>query len=266
MIICEFFVEMEIGTVPIPFPLTITLQNVIIHGFVTNPYKRKGGTFFMRRTKELAKAVQRNSMMYMLNRNVVPTQHLLVIGTRTRRFKIEPPRYKDKSEYLNDKQSNRPFVEISLDDYNWLYDFADSILESKKTSTSSFYNHTLDYMNPGMAAFRIYNGTDFIHVQVRKTPEINSMYQLDFFEPSKNNSMVLKMVLLCDVSDAIDVGANIVYVNQIRESNWVTTASKISTSFHDILIYLRIWEYSEDEKLCIIRPLPEKIFGKPLFP
>ena len=214
----------------------------------------------MRRNKALAKAIRANAMEYMACNASVPRQYHLVRGSTLLKLKIERPKFKDIEEYLKDTTDDRPFVDLNFDYNDWLFNFAGDILDTKADNSIPIRSAKRDYENPGMSAFRVVKDDAYFQVQVRKIPEFQGMFQLDYFEPTAHNGVELRMVLVCDVSDPQDTSVDVVYANGVGRNNWTIYASKISTVFRDMLIYLRVWDYSVDCKYCFIIPFPEKIF------
>ena len=210
----------------------------------------------MRRTDALAKAFRANMSQYMSGLKI-PRQYHVVYGSKIHKISIVPPKYKEVSEYLG--SDPRPFVRLDYEYEKWLFHFAGQIMDMSNDESCPLLCSKRDYENPGMSAFRVYMDGEFLQVQVRRTPEVPTLYQLDYFEPTSDNSAELQMVFLCDVGDPHNTGVDVVFAEGINKKQMMAYASKLSTVFRDILIYLRIWDYDDANKLCTVHPLPDKV-------
>lgn len=210
------------------------------------------------RTKSLANATRANLLAYSSTTSV-PKLFQLVIGTKIVKLRIETPKYKEMSKYLAELD-DRPFVEMDSQYDSWLFKFAETIMNTEPNESAPFLNPALDYKNPGMSAFKVFSNRGSFQVQVRKMPEISTLFQLDCFEFLENTETALRMVMLCDVSDAKSVSADVVFTKGVPVSIQERYKSVISTVFRDILIYLRPWDYSVYYKHCTVTPLPKHIF------
>ena len=151
----------------------------------------------MRRNNQIAKAFHLNSQYY--NSYGFPQLKAFVKGSKLIRVKLKTPQYKNKKNiYSGDKI---PFLEITPEYKEWLYDFTEEVLKSEPTERNNFLNPKLDIDNPGISGFRVYDDElNYLHVPVRKIPEYPFLYQLDYFESSSSGTDY-KLTILADVSD-----------------------------------------------------------------
>ena len=208
------------------------------------------------RSKALIKANRENTSA--ISRGF-PKSKSIVVGSKIIHVQLQFPVYKNKAELLG-QDNNLPFVELLEPYTDWLYNFSGQILDnSKSESKFTFFNSSLDYKNPGISAFRIYdNDLDYLQVQARKIPEYPTMYQLDYFE-KEHSQFVPKMVLIVDVSDPKETMTDIVMAKCSSEKS-AEYACRIASTFRDILVYMRPWCYDSlelkaESKECIICPL-----------
>lgn len=208
----------------------------------------------MRRTNQVCKMFRENvfNANNRLN-NGVPSSVSLLIKSVSCKIPIVYPKFKEKHEYIAENDST-VFVEMTKDNKDWLAEFAADIVKCGHDDNYVFFNSSLDFVNPGICAFRITKNGSFVQVQVRRIPDYPSLFQLDYFEP-EDDKMVLKLVSICDIDTYEKPIVDVVYTAYHDLERSKGYGSVIGTTFQDVMIYLRPWDYSCGSKTVTVEPL-----------
>lgn len=210
----------------------------------------------MRRTKQAAKAFKENlRAANMLVNNGIPTTASIIIESRSHKIPIVKPKFKTKEEYeLEDDQ--RIFVEMSVENRGWLNNFASNIIECGHMKDYAFYNSSLDTENPGISAFRVNSIQNFFaQVQVRPIPNFPTLFQLDYYESNAFGKTDLKLIALCNLINYEHPIVDVVYSTYYDSEKAKDFGSIIGTTFQDVLVYMRPWDYSCGVKSIVVEPI-----------
>lgn len=210
----------------------------------------------MRRTKQAAKAFKENlRASNMMINNGIPLTASIIIDSRSCKIPIVYPRYKSKEEYENEDDS-RIFVEMSIENRGWLNNFASEIIDCGHMNEYSFFNSSLDVEKPGISAFRICSELGFfVQVQVRRIPDIPTLFQLDYFESDESGKMEIKLVGLCNIVNYEHPVVDVVYSTFYDNNKAKDFGSIIGTTFQDVMVYMRPWDYSCGAKSVVVKPI-----------
>ncbi|MCR5146192.1 MAG: hypothetical protein K6B70_02440 [Clostridia bacterium] len=211
----------------------------------------------MRRTNQVARAFKENRFIadQIRETRIIPPSASILVDSRSRKIRIVIPKFKSKEEYeLED--NNRVFVEMNTENRGWLGSFANEIVECGHIAEYPFYNSTLDIKNPGISAYRI-NAKDgyFAQVQVRRIPDIPTLFQLDYFESNEFGTADLQLIALCNLIDYEHPLVDLVYYPYYSDKAALDFGQKIGTNFQNVLIYMRPWDYNCGCKSVEITPL-----------
>ncbi len=216
----------------------------------------------MRHTRNVTKTYQNEQIS--LNRSNIPSS--IIINNQF--IMLKDTAYHSKSELIANKK-NRPFVEISENSFIWLRNFAEKILTTKTFSKDCpLCNSKLDYELPAPSALRLYTSDmEFIHIQIEKLSEKNSLFQLNYYElDNTTQKPELLMIIVVDIKDSKPFFRNVylayispkmmhIYSDMSRDVSDLIFASNLARFFRFVQIYLRFW--NSDSNSCIIMPLPE---------
>ena len=204
-----------------------------------------------KRQKSILKAIQRNSLELQKSKSET---YSIVMGTDIVNISTKFQEYRSKEEFLED-DNDLVFAELQYSNFKWLDQLATAVLKAGQDYRYSFFNSEYDFKNPGLCAFRVYDGDqNCIHVQVRRVPGHPSLFLLDYFEEDEKGN--IEDVLICTVDIAKPKLAEVDIVNSknLTKSECWKYAYRIGGLFRDIMIYMRIWEYG-CSKHCEVKPL-----------
>lgn len=212
-----------------------------------------------KRAKSLITAIMNNKQPKSNNPNVQET-YSIVLGTEIIKIPKTFPEYRSKEQYLQD-DNNLVFAEINIANLDWLNDLATTVIKTGQDYRYPFFDSRLDFVNPGLSAFRMYNeNSDCIHVQVRRLDDNHpQIFILDYFEDDglENGNIECVLSITCDLSKPKLAEVDIINSRKLIVSEAWNYAYRIGGLFRYIMIYLRPWQYDKKNKLCIIEPLFE---------
>lgn len=199
----------------------------------------------MRRTHELTKAFKSNlnSSDCRSAYNGPPRFAHMLINNRSQKIPIIFPKFIAKEDFIND--NNLLFVEISKENAEVLNVLTSSIVAVGHQPERKYYDTTLDYKTPGIGAFRLNSNNSEIkqQVHVHKNQKYPNLFQLDIYEANTIGKMVLKQVGICDLSNYKHPEIQIVYTTFYSIATSNEYSAEIGTTFQDIMIFLRTWDY-----------------------
>ena len=219
-----------------------------------------------RRLKAISTALlgNQNVPVWFLNGGYEIPKFLNIVNTtECIQIPIQKPHFYTKSQIIS-SQGSKPFVEV-LQKYNiWLSKFVDEVLSSSD-NTCTFCNSKLDFLNPGMSAFRLYDSNlDYLQVQVTRVQQNPEFFQLDIYYDDSN---IPSLIVLCDIHHPRQTILDIVFrKNNHKEtfSQATEVARHISSLFRALLIYLRPWDYTS--KICTVFPFDSDCADFPKLP
>ena len=206
----------------------------------------------MRRTKKAVQAFKNNTGIRLSNG--IPTSASIIINSNLYKIPIVSPRFKTMEEFTAEP-NNKIFVTMSVNNRNWLNNFSSEIINQGHMDKYPFYNSSLDYKNPGISAFRIVNELGFVQVQVRQIAEHPTLFQLDYYECCKKDEIVLKLIGLCNLVNYEHPIVDVVYSTYYSPKKATEYGSLIATTFQDVMVYMRPYDYSESSKVCSVEPI-----------
>lgn len=198
----------------------------------------------MRRTHELTKAFRNNlNSSDRQGYNVPPKFAYMLINNKSHKVPIITPKFISKEDFING--NNLLYVEAKEKTAEKLNKLASSIVKVGHDPEHKYYDTTLDYKTPGIGAFRINtNKSDIMkQVQVHKNKEFPNLYQLDIYEKNSSGKMVLKQIGICDLKNYKHPDVQIVYSTFFNPMSSMKYSAEIGTTFQDIMIFLRPWDY-----------------------
>lgn len=205
----------------------------------------------MRRTKQAAKAFKENTLMR--SNYAIPSFASIIVNSRLRKIPITHPKFKTMEDFATDS-NDKLFVKMSVENRNWLNNFASDIISQGHIDQYPFYNTSLDYKNPGICAYRIESEIGFVQVQVRQIENNPTLFQLDYFEYCKNE-VELKLIGLCNLVNYEHPIVDVVYSTYYEPEKAKDYGSLVATTFQDVMIYVRPWDYSIGTKICTVKPI-----------
>ena len=207
--------------------------------------------------------------------SVASETYSIVLGTEIIKIPKAFPEYRSKEELLQDNNA-LVFAEMNLENLNWLSSLATKVMEIGQDYRYSFFDSSLDFINPGLSGFRIYSeNNDCVHVQVRRLPVPHhpEMFILDYFEAidtdnsenadscsdTADNTEEIECILsiTCDLSKPKLAEVDIINSKNLKISEAWDYAYRIGGLFRYIMIYMRPWQYDVKNKLCTVEPIFE---------
>jgi hypothetical protein len=208
----------------------------------------------MRRTRQAVKAYKENASTSKRSNSGIPSTASIILNSRSCKIPIVYPKFKTK-EAFEAEPNSKVFVEMTVEARKWLNTFSSEIIDSGHMEQYTFYNSSLDYKNPGISAFRITNEFGFAQVQVRQIPDNPTLFQLDYFESTESGEILLKLIGLCNLVNYEHPVVDVVYSTYYDPEKARDYGSLIATTFQDVMVYVRPWDYTCGSKECTVMPI-----------
>ena len=182
----------------------------------------------MRRTHELTKAFKSNlnSSDCRSAYNGPPRFAHMLINNRSQKIPIIFPKFIAKEDFIND--NNLLFVEISKENAEALNVLTSSIVAVGHQPERKYNSNNSEIKQ---------------QVHVHKNKKYPNLFQLDIYEANTIGKMVLKQVGICDLSNYKHPEIQIVYTTFYSMATSNEYSAEIGTTFQDIMIFLRTWDY-----------------------